>query len=250
MTHQRDRAELRVLTLNLWGVNESVEQRMPALIDYLRAAPADIVALQEVDSWGSASQADHVAEALGLRAHVIRSGPDGVGGEGLAVLSAVQSDPVATVHLPSVDGDHARALQVVDVRLPWGVVRVGNTHLTWPLDADQGRAQQARAIAEALAGWDGPAVVLGDLNDVPRSPALSVLEEAGFIDAFGAAASTDRATFDQANPYMWQHELAGRRVDHILARGLRPVAADVILTGEDAPIVSDHFGVRAILATR
>ncbi len=54
-------------------------------------------------------------------------------------------------------------------------------------------------------------------------------------------------TFDRPNPYLWQPELADRRVDHLAARGVVLADAHVVLDGSDGPVVSDHYGVRVTL---
>lgn len=237
-----------VLTLNLWGTNGPVDDRMDALVAYLRRCPPDVVALQEVEGRDAATQAHHLAEAVGYPSvHHTRAGRGLRRGEGLAVLATGDAHGVDTVSLPSGFTDHPRGLQVVDVVVDGAVVRVANTHLAWRLDATEQRVTQTEAIRDELAGWTGPVLLVGDLNDVAGSAPLQVLSDAGFEDAITAAGSQERPTFDAANTYLWQPELAGRRVDHVLARGLQVAEASVVLTGEDAPIVSDHFGVRARL---
>ncbi|HVM00149.1 MAG TPA: endonuclease/exonuclease/phosphatase family protein [Egibacteraceae bacterium] len=241
---------MRLLTLNLWGTNGPVADRLSALAAYLLAERPDVVALQEVDDWAGVTQAHRLADAVGYPVvHHVRTGRGMRRGEGLAVLAAGAAEPVATVRLPGARTDHPRAVQVVDVPAPGGTVRLANTHLAWRLDAGQQRAEQAAAIRDALAAWAGPAVIAGDLNDVVGSRALDTLVEAGFVDAVTAAGAEDRPTFDRVNPYLWQPELAGRRVDHLLVRDLAVRDAAVVLTGKDAPVVSDHYGVRATLAS-
>lgn len=235
---------MKILTLNLWGTNPPAAERLAALVAYLRRERPDVVALQEVEDWEDATQAHHLAEQAGYPSvHAVRTGTGLRRGEGLAVLTGGHVQPVGTVSLPSSVTDQPRAVQVVDVSTSAGVVRVANTHLAWRLGATDLRVAQAEAIRDELQGSPGPALVAGDLNDVPASPPLRVLTEAGFVDAVAAAGAAERPTFDPANPYLWQPELAGRRVDHLLVRQLRVHDAAVVLTGEDAPMVSDHFGV-------
>lgn len=237
-----------VLTLNLWGTNGPADERLTALASALRASRPEVVALQEVEG-ADTTQAHQLAEAAGYP-HVcaVRTGRGSVRGEGLAVLALEEPHPVGTLPLPSRRAGHPRAVQVVDVPAFGGVVRVANTHLAWRLGSTDLRVEQAAALRDGLAGWTGATVLAGDLNDVAGSPPLELLAAAGFTDALVAAGGQDRPTFDRVNPYLWQPELAGRRVDHVLVRGLVATAAAVVFTGEDAPIVSDHFGVRVTLA--
>lgn len=240
---------MEILTLNLWGTNGPAEERLAALAAVLREHRPDVVALQEVERHGDVTQAHWLAEAAGYP-HVcaVRTGRGAKRGEGLAVLCAEEPNPLDMVALPGRMAAHPRGLQLVDVPGFGGMVRVANTHLAWRLDDTDLRVEQAAAIRDELDGWSGPAVLAGDLNDVAGSPPLRLLAAAGFADALSAAGGRDRPTFDAANPYLWQPELAGRRVDHVLVRGLAATAGAVVFTGEDAPMVSDHFGVRVTLA--
>lgn len=243
---------LDVLTLNLWGRNGPVDERMAALVRALRADRPDLVALQEVAGSGDATQAHQLAQALGYpHVHHVRSARIGRG-EGLAVVCDPDGEQREPVYLPHGRDAHHRALQIVDVTVGGHAVRLANTHLAWRLDVTDLRTAQAEAIRSSLAGWSGPMVLVGDLNDVPGSPPLSTLTEPAdgwdpLRDAYAEANDDDPATFDTANPHMGHPELAGRRIDHVLVRGLEIRSARVVLTGEDA--VSDHYGVRARLAT-
>ncbi len=263
--------DLVLLTLNLWGGNGPAEGRLAALTGYLERHRADVLTLQEVDGSGGETQAHQLARRLGY-AHLTHTwtGRTRLRGEGLAIVSDVDLEPVETARLPSSATDHPRAAQIADLRWPLqtrgrgasgrsgpaATVRLVNTHLAWRLDATQLRTRQVRAIRDALEVRDGPAVVAGDLNDVAGSEALRVLtgpsaDAGGFLDPCATpddGTGPPRPTFDDTNPYLWQPELAGRRVDHVLVRGLAVRDVAVVLDGESGPVVSDHFGVRVRLA--
>lgn len=240
---------LDVLTINLWYSPRDAARRRADLAAYLRARAPDVVCCQETDVVTGGSGVEALAHLAGYRVVVSeRTDRDGVEGEGLAVLTRLDAVARATVALPYEREDHPRALQRVDVATRGGtVVRVGNTHLSWHLHAVGARSEQADAVVAAFADWKGPAVVAGDLNDVPGSVTLRTLAEAGFVDAYAVAGGGERPTFDAANPYIWQPELVGRRVDHVLVRGLAVADAAIVLDGADGPVVSDHYGVRARL---
>lgn len=241
---------LRVLTLNLWGDKPPLAKRMAGLIDYLERERPQVVALQEVADVNDRAQADDLAEAAGYQVvHHIDTRRLLWPGEGLAILTNLDAEALPSVPLPhGLEDAHPRALQQVNVETPDGeVVRVGNTHLAFPLGATRLRRRQSARVLEGLEAFAGPAVLMGDLNDVPGSEPLRVLTYAGFVDCYAAVHEHDRWTFHPANPYADQPELLERRVDYVLVRGLEVLDAAVVLTGEDAPVVSDHFGVRATL---
>lgn len=241
---------LRVLTMNMWGDNPPLAKRMAGLVAYLEREHPDVVALQEVADVGDRTHAHELAEAAAYpEVHPVGTGRLLWPGEGLAILTDLDANPAPTVPLPhGLQDAHPRALQQLDVKAPDGVVvRVGNTHLAFPLGATRLRRQQTERIREELEGFTGPTVLMGDLNDVASSEPLRVLSDAGFDDCYTAVHEHDRWTFHPANPYADRPELLERRIDHVLARGLQAVDAAVVLTGEDAPVVSDHYGVRATL---
>jgi endonuclease/exonuclease/phosphatase family metal-dependent hydrolase len=238
------RPALDVLTLNLWGANGPARARMERLAAWLRRERPDIVLLQEVEHLDGSAQAELLARAAGYN-HIAEIRTARVAGEGLAVLSGHPVHALPPLRLPLAALDHPRAVQQVDVVTPSGSVRVANTHLAWRLNASAARRKQARALLRALAASGRPVVLGGDLNDVPGSGPLRALAQAGFADC--CVTARPPITFDCANEFLWQHELAGRRVDHVLARGLALGQARVVLNGADGPIVSDHYGVRAEL---
>lgn len=238
---------LSLLTINLWGANGPADRRIADLADHLASKGPDVVVMQEVAGSGRSTQAHQVAAAAGYDVlGSVRTGR--IGGEGLAVLGRLAGSDLGLVELPSSPRDHPRGLQLVDVLTSTGdVVRVGNTHLAWRLDDTDLRTTQSEALLEAVADHGGRVVIAGDLNDVPGSPPLRRFGEAGFVDVYAATNDVERWTFHPDNPFVTQHELTRRRIDHVLARGLVPTSAAIVLDGDDGPIVSDHLGVRAEL---
>lgn len=259
-----------VLTLNLWGTNGPVHERLDALTHYLDATQPDVVALQEVRFLAGRSQSGLIADACGYPAqHYDRSWGSGDEEEGLAVLSRHPLTALPSIPLPGQDEDVPRQLQRVEVELDGWSLLLANTHLAFRRRHGRLRLQQVRRILEVLRTGsdvaDGahvregetatrPMVLVGDLNAAARSRAVRRLlaappRGAGLRDARAVAAGRPRATFSFANPFANQHWLLGRRVDHVLVSPqLRVLAARRVLTGRDAPVVSDHYGVRADLA--
>ena len=82
------------------------------------------------------------------------------------------------------------------------------------------RGAQAMELAAAVAGR-APAVVMGDLNDVPGSPLYDVLTGAGFVDVWpelrpGVDGFTDKHLYDLGNA----HPTFTARKDYIFVRGV------------------------------
>ncbi|MFF2900456.1 RNA repair domain-containing protein [Streptomyces sp. NPDC057966] len=247
-------APLTVLTWNtLWDRYDSdridTARRRPLLLDALRAADADVIALQE---------AEPALLALLLAAPWVREGytfwadPAGrdVADCGLLLLSRV---PVREAGL-HVLGPH-KALAAVVVDGPDGPVTVAATHLSSDHSADGAARRDAELtdLATGLAAVEGDVTLLGDFNDGGDTPQ----DRLAMADAWSLVHGADdrTPTFDPSvNPLAAVSSLTGRvsRLDRVLLRPerLRPVSA-VLLGDVPAPdglYVSDHFGVRVELA--
>lgn len=265
---------ISVLTLNLWGTNGPVERRLELLTHYLDATRPDIVAFQEVRFLKGRSLSDLIAEACGYPSrHYDRSWGTGDEEEGLAVLSRHPLTASPPVPLPDQGRGLPRQLQRVEIHVDGRSLLVANTHLAFRRRHGRLRLQQVRRILEVLRngsdspddagaddahgrndpGTERPMILAGDLNASAWSPAVRRLlapapRGGGLRDAHAASAGRPRATFSLADPFAKQYSLLGRRVDHVLVSpDLRVIDARRVLTGSDAPVVSDHYGVRADL---
>jgi endonuclease/exonuclease/phosphatase (EEP) superfamily protein YafD len=89
---------------------------------------------------------------------------------------------------------------------------------------------QAHAVVDALAGIEGPLLLLGDFNAVPDSEPLRLIEHAGFLRANAGASSTS----------------GNLDVDHIFGHRLVVQSARLPDTGP----VSDHQPVIAEVRVR
>jgi endonuclease/exonuclease/phosphatase family metal-dependent hydrolase len=123
------------------------------------------------------------------------------------------------------------------------------------------RALQVGEIADALEG-EGPAVIMGDLNDVAGSPMYNSLLSAGFTDVWAALRPnlpglTSVHAPDLSNPV----PTFTKRIDYVLTRGFERGNKDVVgevrrfgINPERRPVgplgeiwISDHAGVLATL---
>ncbi|MFD5192183.1 poly(A) polymerase [Streptomyces sp. NPDC058357] len=245
---------LALLTWNtLWDRYDSdridTARRRPLLLDALRAADADVIALQE---------AEPALLALLLAAPWVREGytlwadPAGrdVADCGLLLLSRV---PVREAGLHALGPHKAVAAVVVDG--PGGPVTVAATHLSSDHSPDGARRRDAELadLATGLAAIEGEVALLGDFNDGGDTPQ----DRLGMTDAWSRVHGPDdrTPTFDPSvNPLAAVSSLTGRvsRLDRVLVRpdGLRPASAALLgdVPAPDGLYVSDHFGVRVELA--
>jgi endonuclease/exonuclease/phosphatase family metal-dependent hydrolase len=116
-----------------------------------------------------------------------------------------------------------------------------NTHLDHV--SEEARLQGARLIVERLselrAGGE-PALITGDFNCVPGSPAHAVFLEAGFTDVFVAVGGEECGTF-----HAFTGEARGGRIDWVLvdpgACRVSFTAAEVARDAQPPVYPSDHF---------
>ncbi|WP_411574325.1 poly(A) polymerase [Streptomyces fradiae] len=246
---------LRVLTWNtLWDRYDSdlidTARRRPLLLEALRDADADVIALQE---------AEPALLRLLLAAPWVReryvlgtdpAGPD-VGECGLLLLSRL---PVREAAIHVLGPHKAVTAMVVDTGAERPLT-VAATHLSSDHSQDgAGRrdAELAR-LAEGFAAVTGDLVLVGDFNDGGDLPETALGMRDAWTEAHGPADRTP--TFDPgANPLAAVSSLSGRaaRLDRVLLRAEHARVDTAELTGrEPGPggvYVSDHYGVLVDLA--
>jgi endonuclease/exonuclease/phosphatase (EEP) superfamily protein YafD len=168
-------------------------------LDWLASHPADLVVVQEVTAaW--ASDLDRLP-AYPYRLLLAREDPYGIGVLSRWPLGSVEPADLAGDGLPSIAGR---------LRLGDRPLRFVALHTRWPLTPGLARMRDRSlaTTARLLATGSGPAVVLGDLNATPFSPAY-----ADFLQGSGMR--------DAANGSRWQPTwMAGfwplaLRIDHV-----------------------------------
>ena len=236
---------LRVATFNIWHDAQNWAARLPLLVQSLREADADVIALQEVlqDAGKSLpNQAITIANLLGgYSVHFTStSPPDSPKRYGNAILSRLPVLGEASKNLVPLN-DHRTALRV---RVAQGgqPIDVVCTHLAWQADAGSVRAQQVTDLIAWLPQDGVPLIVMGDFNAPLSDPGLAALTASRFASALPAG-----ATVSTLNPAKGHKE---RVIDHIFAerRWFTPIAAQRFgdePQGGEYP--SDHFGVWAAL---
>ncbi|MFF3172868.1 poly(A) polymerase [Streptomyces sp. NPDC057900] len=244
---------LTVLTWNtLWDRYDAdridTARRRPLLLDALRAADADVIALQEAEP----ALLDLLLGTGWVRdGYTVATEPAGrdVADCGLLLLSRL---PVREAGLHVLGPHKAVAAAVVDTA--GGPVTVAVTHLSSdhsPAGATR-RDTELADLATGLAGVEGEVLLVGDFNDGGDHPQTRLAMTDAWHQVHGPA---DHApTFDpSANPLAAVSSLSGRvsRLDRVLLRTERLRARTATLTGvAPGPAglhISDHYGVRVEL---
>ncbi|HEX3760474.1 MAG TPA: endonuclease/exonuclease/phosphatase family protein [Kofleriaceae bacterium] len=181
-------ANLRIVTLNLWGTEPPLDARLALAARQLTALAPDVVCLQEVrplDGRAGRTTADVLAEALGMTAHyevaVAWSGVAGLpdGQEGLAVIARRIVDR-RVEPLPEARPSEARILLSAAVDTVAGPIWVHTTHLHYRLDDGVARERQVLAVDDAIrrVGRDRdspPQILCGDFNATADSDEIRFL---------------------------------------------------------------------------
>lgn len=187
---------LRVITLNFWGTEPPLEQRLALAIGQLRALQPDVICLQEcrpLDGKAGRTTADVIADALGMRAHYAMScawedGAHGklpAGQEGLAVIAHSIRD-TRSLELPEPRTADTRQLLSVQVDSDGGPIWVHTTHLHYRLDDGVAREKQVLAIDAAIRALrtdtSPPQILCGDFNATPDSDEMRFLRGLTTLD--------------------------------------------------------------------
>jgi exodeoxyribonuclease-3 len=257
------------LIVATWNVN-SVRQRLPHLLDYLRDVSPDAICLQEIKCLDDAFPREEI-EALGY--NIATHGQKTF--NGVAILS---KHPMEVVRgLPGDESDvQSRYIEAV---IPWGqrVLRLaciylpnGNPVATEKYPYKLGFMDRLIRHARKLLDYEESLVIAGDYNVIPEARDAAHPEQwvedalfrpetrekyqellaLGFTDAL-------RATTDEGGVYtFWDYQAGawqrnnGIRIDHLL---LSPQAADrleSVTVDKDMRArekASDHVPVRVTL---
>lgn len=194
---------LRIATFNVHhcrGSDGVVDVERVARV--LRSLEADLIALQELDRGMRRSdgvdQPAELSRFLGAEILFFPTLQRGEGEYGLGLVARPPAEGPALVPLPQLGTEEPRGA----ISARWQGLEVLCTHLS---TSARTRRVQTSALAAIAEGAEGPALVLGDLNQASRS--LGPLTTRGFRGAFG------HRTLAKAH--------LRRQIDHILVRGAR-----------------------------
>jgi len=231
---------LRVLTFNIYhGATMKGDFDLDYIAGVIKRADPDLVAMQEVDFLTRRTSGVDLATELGWRLKMVSVFAPAMkydGGEyGDAVLSRYSYHRTRNVRLPSTGGREPRtAVEVITVLPSGDTIAFIGTHLDHTGD-DIDRILQARKINESFAGSRYPSILAGDLNAVPGSATIGILEEIWINADDGDAAMP---TFPSGNPV--------KKIDYVMFRPVdrwRIISTEVI---QDS-VASDHCAYLVVL---
>ena len=175
---------LTVATLNILNDLSLWRQRAPLIVEGLRTAQPDLIALQEVAL--PLNNAQWIAEQLdGYSVHLCPKTGEMGQRESLAILSRLPVEEHAILSLIEQD----RVAQQVLVSHGDTRCAFANTHLYWNPWDDAPRLGQARRLLEWLPR-DVPTIVCGDFNAEPHFATISTMRER-FVSAYAVRHGRD-----------------------------------------------------------
>jgi endonuclease/exonuclease/phosphatase family metal-dependent hydrolase len=225
-------ATLRVLSYNIRSLRDDAD----AVAAVIRACAPDVVCIQEAPRflrWRSKCAA--LARTSGM--FVVTGGrPAGA----MLLLARLGVDVHATreLLLSRTSGLHQRGLAVADLEVDGQRWAVASMHLG--LRADE-RQRHADEVMDALAGYDVPVVLAGDVNERPGEPAWTLLTEQ-YLDSWAAAGGDESgqgSTYRSDAPY--------ERIDGVFADKALTVTSCVVPDLPEVAKASDHRPVLAVL---
>jgi endonuclease/exonuclease/phosphatase family metal-dependent hydrolase len=231
---------IKVMTFNiLHGATTRGDFDLDAIARVIKDENPDLVALQEVDFKTRRARGYDLATELGWRTGMAslfaRAMPYDGGEYGEAVLSKWSFISSRNVALPYSPGNEPRAaLETTMVTGAGDTIIFIGTHLDH-LRTDTDRVAQAEAISEIFSETRYPAILAGDLNDIPGSRAISIIEKDW------------KATYQVFDPeFTFPSDSPVKKIDYIM---LKPAGAWRLISGRPIcdTIASDHCAYVVIL---
>lgn len=239
------KTSLRILCYNIhYGQGNDGVYDLERLAEVIKAVQPDLVALQEVDVMvrrsGKVHQASKLGELCGLKTFYGPTQHYEGGLYGNAILTNLPVSDVLIHPLPYTDATpelttYPRAAIAVTVTAPDGKpLRFISTHFQHNVETD--RVNQAHAINELFAadGDDLRTILAGDMNAIPGSEPVQVLETK-WQNAIDEAAAP---TVPSQNPTS--------RIDYIFYRSKAQFRVEETKVIDEA-MASDHRPVFAVL---
>ncbi len=179
MSAQQERT-VRILTFNIYhGATMKGDFDLDVLADVIKDVDPDLVAMQEVDFKTKRAKGYDLPTELGWRTKMAplfgRAMPYSGGEYGEAILSKWSFISSRNIALPCLPGKEPRAALMVTTVTDFGdTISFVATHLDH--EGPKSRIMQVEKINKVLANNRYPSILAGDLNDIPGSEVINILE--------------------------------------------------------------------------
>lgn len=173
---------VKILTFNiLHGATTKGDFNLDVIAEVITKTNPDLVALQEVDFKTNRAKKYDLVTEIGWRTKMMPLFGKAMnydGGEyGEGILSKYTFSQSRNVALPYTKGNEPRAALEVTTTLPSAdTITFVATHLDHLAD-EKDRVSQAKKINEVFAKNNKPTILAGDLNAIPGSTPINILEK-------------------------------------------------------------------------
>jgi len=241
---------LKVLTLNIWNINEPIMERLDKIIIFIKTNKPDIIVLQEVSRLNTGQlESEYIVEKIKYLFHSYVSTGFWKGREeGIAILSSHDFLSIKKVLLPNTLNDMQRHLLHCTIEIQNRVINLYNTHLADDIKETKIREKQILSILKYIQknSLNELNILSGDFNDIPESRPLKILFKSKILfDTWNICNPTkDGITFSEQNKYVRSELWPNRRIDYITI-SKKIIVHNSSLVFTDDQIVSDHYGIYA-----
>ena len=236
---RKDPLKLLTLNINFYGDKHGAwPERKDLIVEAIRNADPDVIALQAVGAFDGSNQADEIEGSLsGYSTHFEPIGDD----QGMAVISRLPILATETTELSRRSG-HDDSFDRIVLRAliesSFGPVNLFNAHVSW---VDHQALENIGEVMSFVDCFSGPKLIAGDFNQTPDKPAIKKLAGGGWTDTFAAAYPGENGfTFEADGPEM--------RIDYIWAN--RPISQNltgvqIVGNASGHARMSNHLGLTA-----
>lgn len=274
---------MNLLTLNTHSwLEDEAERKLQQLVEKIVEADYDIIALQEVNQLVESavvSQSDLVnfcsvsgqksihednfayclikKLAMEGRSYYWSWDMSHIGydiyEEGNALLSKnpLTSEAMIVSETSNYQDYRTRKLLIGNTLFQGKEICVVSTHLSWWQDKNSGFAFEWQQLEQRLLTENKPLFLLGDFNNPAQEAGYLLVEKSplAIIDSYSIAKTKNgEATVEQAIDG-WKENTRKLRIDYIFVPETSIVYShQIVFDGENAPIISDHFGIEIEIA--
>ena len=240
---------MKILTLNLWNINEPLIKRMRILKKFLIDVEPDCICFQEISKVNNTIQIDQILRELNYKYTYCLSGLWKNREEGLVIATKLPHKLILSKKLTLIKNDMERSVMGVEIlHSKIGKVYIFNTHLAYHISNNSGRLEQIKEVLEYIQGYANKGVIIfcGDLNEAPDQGKLYHFIESYEKIKLKDTCDSNLITFSSKNKYVSNELWPNRKIDYIFYYGNINLKSKLVMVEDDEfGCCSDHYGLLA-----
>ena len=242
---------MKLLSLNLWNINEPLEERMRNLSAFIEGEKPDIICFQEVSLFNGLPQVDSILKELQYQYVYKKSGEWKQREEGLVIATkySIEEQQSSILFKNTKIENMQRLLLSITVSGEKNPKRIGvfNTHLSFKPESRDTRKRQMEEIiniiGERLMDLD-VCILMGDFNYFENEKHIDSYLFKGKKVLYSTWESNVEITFDSNNKYVSEKLWPDRLLDFIyLSSPATSFSKKCMCQSDGYDLCSDHYGV-------